>query len=137
VGFIVTTLGLASFLLVLLPAVPVWVAIPTFALAGLGMGLGYAPLSLIVLREASPSAQGASTSALSLLDTLGTALGTGVSGAIIAASLRASLDQGLGLGIAFCVAIAVGILGFAMTGRLRPAEASRRATTMPSPVSPG
>ena len=44
------------------------------------MGLAYSPLALIVLREASPEAQGTATSALSLTDSLGTALGTGLTG---------------------------------------------------------
>ena len=57
-GFVVTVVGLASFGLILLPEVPVAWAVPTFAVAGLGMGLGYAPLSLIVLREAPPGTQG-------------------------------------------------------------------------------
>ena len=51
--------------------------LPTFALAGLGMGLAYSPLALIVLREAPAEEQGSASSALSLTDSLGTALGTG------------------------------------------------------------
>ena len=43
---------------------PVALAVPTFALAGLGMGLAYAPLALIVLRESPPETQGAASSAL-------------------------------------------------------------------------
>ncbi len=136
-GFVVTTVGLAAFLLVLIPEVPVWVAIPTFAVAGLGMGLGYAPLSLIVLREAPLDAQGASTSALSLFDTLGTALGTGVSGAIIAASLRATGGEGPGLGIAFAVAIGVGIFGFAISGRLQHPRAAPESATIESATTLG
>ena len=77
---------------ILIPEVPVAWAVPTFAIAGLGMGLAYAPLSLIVLREAAPEIQGSASSALSLSDTLGTALGTGVSGAIVAAGLRSAGD---------------------------------------------
>ena len=89
-GLIVTVVGLISFSTILAPSVPVALAVPTFALAGLGMGLGYAPLSLIVLRESPQETQGAASSALSLSDTLGTALGTGVSGAIVAASIRST-----------------------------------------------
>jgi MFS family permease len=125
-GFIVALIGLASFSLVLIPEIPVWVAVPTFAVAGLGMGLGYAPLSLIVLREAPAETQGAASSALSLLDTLGTALGTGVSGAIVAASLRMNGDPVQGLAGGFAVALLVGLLGLSLTGRLHsktvPAE---------------
>ena len=98
---------------------PVVLAVPTFALAGLGMGLGYAPLSLIVLRESPPETQGAASSALSLSDTLGTALGTGVSGAIVAASIRSTGVPVDGLVGAFWVAIFVGIGGVLLTSRLQ------------------
>jgi MFS family permease len=131
-GYVVALAGLAAFALVLIPEVPVVWAVPSFALAGLGMGLAYAPLSLIVLKEASPETQGSASSALSLSDTLGTALGTGVSGAIIAASLRGAGDYGPGLAGAFAVAIAVGIGGLVMTGRLRSTAAHRAPAVVPS-----
>ena len=135
-GFLVTVVGLVSFGLILLPEVPVAWAVPTFAVAGFGMGLGYAPLSLIVLREAMPGAQGTASSALSLSDTLGTALGTGISGAIIAASLRATDESQTGLAVAFAVAIAVGIGGFFLTGRLRRSVHATRSTAVATPASP-
>jgi MFS family permease len=126
-GFAVTLLGMAGMLPVLSPDISWLVSIPAFGVAGLGMGLAYAPLALIVLREASPETQGASTSALSLTDTLGTALGTGISGAIVAASLRATGDPAAGLAIAFTLAIAIGLVGLALTGRLRPHPAPASA----------
>jgi MFS family permease len=95
------------------------IAVPTFALAGFGMGLAYSPTALIVLREASPELQGAASSALSLTDTLGTALGTGVTGAIVAAGVRASGQPVPGLTIAFALALVVGLAGLLLTGRLR------------------
>ena len=96
-------------------------AIPTFAVAGLGMGLGYSPLSLIVLREAPPETQGAASSALSLTDSLGTALGTGVTGAIVAASLRVTGEPADGpRDRRSRVAIAVGIGGFVLTRPTSP-----------------
>ena len=119
VGFLVVIAGLALFALTLMPEVPIWLAAPTFAVAGYGMGLAYAPLALIVLREAPAATQGTASSALSLMDTLGTAIGTGVSGAIVAASLRSTGEVSTGLAIAFGVAVAVGFGGFALSGRLK------------------
>ena len=118
VGFAFALVGLATFMLVLRQDVSWLVAIPTFALAGFGMGLAYSPLALIVLREASPENHGSASSALSLTDTLGTALGTGVTGAIIAASFRASGRPVPGLAVAFAIALAVGFGGLLLTGRL-------------------
>jgi MFS family permease len=119
VGFLVVIGGLALFSFTLIPEVPVWLAIPTFSIAGYGMGLAYAPLALIVLREAPTESQGTASSALSLMDTLGTAIGTGVSGAIVAAALRSSGDLEMGLAVAFVVSILVGVGGFAISGRLK------------------
>jgi len=127
-GFIVVILGLGLFSVVLLPGVPVWLAAPTFAVAGLGMGLAYAPLALIVLREAPSASQGSASSALSLMDILGTAIGTGISGAIVAASLRSNGEAGPGLAAAFAVAIVVGFGGLGLTGRLRRARPRGLAT---------
>ena len=129
-GFLVTVVGLVSFGSILLPEVHVAWAVPTFALAGLGMGLAYSPLSLIVLKEASPGTEGTATSALSLSDTLGTAMGTGVSGAIIAGSLRANEGSQMGLAMAFAVAVLVGIGGFFLTRRLRPGDSVARSSAL-------
>ena len=129
-GMLLVAVGIATFSLVLIPEVPVWLAIPTFALAGLGMGLSYSPLGLIMLREATPAEQGSASSALSLTDSLGTALGTGVSGAIVAAALRADAGLAQGLAVAFGVGLVVILLGAAIAGRLRPATALGRVPAL-------
>jgi MFS family permease len=135
-GFAVTLLGLAGMLLVLRQDVSWLVSIPIFGVAGLGMGLAYSPLALIVLREAPPENQGAATSALSLTDSLGQALGTGISGAIVAASIRATGVPVTGLAVAFAFCIAVGLGGLVLTGRLRPRTEPAAAATALAPVSP-
>jgi MFS family permease len=118
VGIAVLIMGLASFLLVLLPTLSPWLAVPTVAVAGLGMGLAYSPLALIVLREASGAEQGRASSALSLTDTLGSALGTGITGAAVAASVRDTAAPVSGLVIGFGIAIGVAALGLVLSSRL-------------------
>lgn len=126
-GFVFLIAGVATFALILIPDVPVLaVGIPTWAIAGLGMGLLYAPLSLVTLREAPEGGQGAATSALQLSDVFGTALGTGVGGGIVAAGVRSGSAQGISLGIVFAVAIAAAIAGLLLATRL-PAAARTRA----------
>jgi MFS family permease len=122
-GLAVVVVGLIAFTSVLLPGVSPWIAVPTFGLAGLGMGLAYAPLTLIVLREAAPSEQGSASSSLSLMDALGSALGTGVTGAIVAMAIRAGDGTAVGLAGGFAVAIAVGVVGLAVGPRLHRATA--------------
>jgi len=82
------------------------------------MGLSYSPLSLTVLREASPGAEGAATSGLQLSDVLGTALGTGVGGALIAIGAGAGLEPWVGLLGAFLVGGTAGVMGAALTTRM-------------------
>ena len=90
---------------------------------GLGMGLYYSPLGLIMLREATPGEQGSASSALSLTDSLGTALGTGISGAIVAAGIRADGKPGPGpRRWRSASASRSMLLGAALAGRLQPAS---------------
>ena len=135
VGIAVVAVGLALFVIVLDTDVTPWLSIPTFGIAGLGMGLAYSPLTLIVLREAPPSEQGAASAALSLTDSLGTALGTGVSGAIVAASIRSTGQPVTGLGFAFAVAVTVAVLGLVLSRRLSAAKAAN--PVMGGVVAPG
>ncbi len=123
-GFAVVVVGIVAFALVLAPAVPIAVGIVAWTIAGLGMGLSYAPLSLTVLREAVPGAEGAATSGLQLSDVLGTALGTGVGGALLAAAARAGVETWVGLAGAFAAGAAVGLIGIALAGRLDPRRSS-------------
>jgi MFS family permease len=132
-GFAMALLGLAGFMVVLRQDVTWLIGIPTFALAGFGMGLAYAPLALIVLREASPGTQGSASSALSLTDSVGTALGTGVTGAFVAASVRAGGQPVPGLALAFAVSLFVGAGGLLLTGRLRARTAGTLARAIPAP----
>ena len=123
IGFPIVALGMVGVALALLPEVPAWVAVPAFALSGLGMGLAYSQFAIIVLRDAPRDIQGAVTSAVSLSDMLGTALGTGIAGAIVAASVRAGSGAGPGLGASIVMGVVVALLGFLLAPRLhhRPA----------------
>lgn len=131
-GFLVVIAGIAAFVLVLWPSVPVAAGIAAWTLAGFGMGLAYAPISLIVLREAQPGAEGTATSGLQLSDVLGTALGTGVGGAIIAMAHDAGLEPWVGLLGAFAAGAAVSVIGTALTPRL----STRAADGVPAGAEP-
>jgi MFS family permease len=117
-GFLVVGLGILGFSATLAPAVPVWLGIVTWAVAGLGMGFSYSPLSLTVLREAPLETQGAATAGLQLSDVLGTALGTGVGGALIAVGARNGAEDWVGLAAAFGVGVVAAAIGFSLSGRL-------------------
>ncbi|HEY7737136.1 MAG TPA: MFS transporter [Candidatus Limnocylindrales bacterium] len=116
-GFAIVTIGVLGFTAVLWDAVPIPLAVVAWAVTGLGMGLSYSPLSMIVLSEARSGTEGTATSGLQLADVLGTALGTGVGGAFIAAGERAG-QTALGLAWAFAIAVVVGLGGLVLTRRL-------------------
>jgi predicted MFS family arabinose efflux permease len=118
-GFAVVAVGTIGLLPALSSAVPAWIVIPVFAVAGYGMGLAYAQFALIVLRDVPSEAQGAVTSGLTLSDALGTALGVGVAAAFVAASERLTAGPAAGIGAAIVLGTLVAVAGFALAPRLR------------------
>jgi predicted MFS family arabinose efflux permease len=118
-GFAVVAVGTIGLLPTLAPAVPAWIVVPVFAVAGYGMGLAYAQFALIVLRDVRAEEHGAVTSGLTLSDALGTALGVGVAAAFVAASERATGGPAAGIGAAIVLATLVALAGFALSPRLR------------------
>ena len=84
VGLVLLAAGIAATGAVLSPAVPAEVAVVSWGLAGLGIGLAYSTTALVVLECAPPGGEGGASSAMQLSNVLGTAIGTGVGGAILA-----------------------------------------------------
>jgi MFS family permease len=121
-GFLTVGLGVLAFAAVLSPAVPVAVGIVAWAVAGLGMGLSYSPLSIIMLSEAEPSEQGAASAGLQLSDVLGTAFGAGIGGSIIAAGHRLGLEGWVGLAGTFALSVAAAAVGSILALRLPDAR---------------
>ncbi len=116
-GLIVILAGIGGMILVTVPAVPVAAGLAAWTVAGLGMGLGYAPVSLLMLREAPAGREGWASSSLNLADVLGTATGIGVGGAAVAATAGGA---GLRWGVtaAFGISAAVALAALAVTRRL-------------------
>ena len=82
-GLLLLAIGLAGIASVLIPGILVGVAPVAWGVAGLGMGLAYSTLSLVVLETASADQQGTASASLQLASVLGSALGTGLGGVII------------------------------------------------------
>ncbi len=107
--------GLALMCVVLMPSVPPAFSVLAWTVAGAGMGLAYAPLSVTALDRAPAGEEGRVTSGLQLCDVLGQALGTGLAGAIVAA---AGPDHRAGVALAFVAAIGVSVTALAAGSRL-------------------
>jgi len=117
-GVSLVVAGTAGLAATLLAGVPAWLVVPAWAVAGLGMGLAYAPITVLVLREALPGEEGSASASLTLCDTLGWALGTGVGGAAVAAAEAAAWPLRNGILLALACAAAVGCLALLVTRRL-------------------
>jgi MFS family permease len=116
--------GISLTALVLLPALPIAMAAIGWAVAGLGMGLAYSTLSLLILETAAPGQEGASSAALQLMFTLGTALGAGTGGALVALSETGLFSLQTAIGLADGVMIAA-VLLVVLFARRVPARAPR------------
>jgi MFS family permease len=127
-GLVIILAGIAGMVLVLQPGVPVATGLAAWTVAGLGMGMAYAPTSLMMLRMAPPGGEGRASASLNLSDVLGTAIGIGVGGAAVAAGAGGHLQ--LGITAAFAAAAAVGVVALAVTRRLPPGT-----TASPLPVT--
>ncbi len=125
-GFGCIVVGILGVAALLAPSVPVWTVAVSWSIGAAGMGLAYAPLSLVMLERAEPGREGAASAGLQLSDQLGFALGTGVAGAAVALGEVAGWLESDSLLLAACitggVAIAGVILAQRLPPRLRPAE---------------
>jgi MFS family permease len=117
-GLVCVLMGVVAMVAVLRPGVPVVVAIVAWTVAGLGMGLAYAPTSLMMLRAAPEGREGWASASLSLADVLGSALGAGLGGAAISLAGTGHWSLATGVAVAFAVPGAVALVGLAVSHRL-------------------
>jgi MFS family permease len=124
IGIMVLGLGVMSG--VLLPDLPVLSAPLGWAVAGLGIGLAYSTLALVVLEGAEKGREGAASAALQLSNVLGIALGAGAGGAFVALAAVTDLALATGIGMANGAMVVVALATLVLIGRIpaRPSAAS-------------
>lgn len=130
-GLALTAIGIVGAASVLSSSTPVWIAALSWATAGLGIGLAYSTITLIVLELAPDGREGAATAALQLANVLGVALGTGLGGATLTLATAAGGSQAFGIALIDAAMIAAASLGLAAARRLP----SRRPNALPLPAS--
>lgn len=118
-GMAAIAAGLLAVLLVLVPAVPVFVAALAWTLAGAGIGVVYPMLSVLTLECAAAGEQGTASSALQLSDALFSAVGLALASLLLAALQPWSPSAGYGA--AFAAAALLAVLGLLLAPRARPA----------------
>jgi len=126
IGLLLIALGLAGITSVLIPGIPVIVAIVAWGVGGLGMGLAYSTLSLVVLETAPGDQMGSASASMELSSVLGTAIGTGLGGVIIAFAAGSGRSPSWGITVIDLLVIAVIGLSILtavrLPGRPPPAE---------------
>lgn len=127
--------GIIVTALVLMPEVPVLVATLGWAVAGLGMGLAYSMLALVILETAAPGEEGFSSSALQLMFTLGTAFGAGVGGAVVAVAEGGAISLAAAIGIVDALMLAMALAALLVALRV-PRGPSTRSSMVELRSSP-
>ncbi len=133
---IATGIGLAA--LSLLPGLPVATAGLAWAVAGLGMGLAYSTLTLLVLETAEPGREGAASAGLQLAFTIGTAFGSGVGGALVGLADARILPLGTAIAVSDALMLLVILTAALATARIpsRDPRAGVSASVVDPPTSP-
>jgi MFS family permease len=140
IGLVIILAGIAGLSAVLRNDVPVAAGIVAWTVAGLGMGMSYSPITLMMLAEAPAGREGWASASLNLADVLGSALGIGIGGAAISAAVRFGWSLAAGLAVAFAITAAGGLLALTISRRLPvriaagstgagSADSSRRASS--------
>jgi MFS family permease len=118
-GFVLVAVGLAGTAMIAVPGVGGWPAYLTWAVAGLGMGLGMPSLGVLLLAASPEHRRGADSAALQIADVTGSALCIGLAGVLVSAATA----QVFPLRVAVLAAVA-GYTALAVLGALVSHRAS-------------
>ncbi|MBP0454330.1 MFS transporter [Kitasatospora sp. RG8] len=130
-GFVLTAVAIAGAALVLVPAMPAWVAAVAWGVGGIGMGLAVASVSVLMMSLSAPEDAGANSASLQVSDALGNVLLVGLAGVLFSAlgggSVAAAHEGTGGTGssgafaVIFLTMTGVALLGALVAGRVRKA----------------
>ncbi len=118
IGALFVALGTAVVALAVFTTVPVWLAAVGCAIAGLGMGLSLASLSVLLLDISPVEQQGVNTAAAQMSDSLGNVIFIGLGG-VLFAFLHERVDAVATFLPIFVVMILVGLGAIAASTRVR------------------
>lgn len=107
IGTVLVVLAVAGSLVTAAWHLPPAVAIASWALAGAGMGLGYARLTVLVLAYSAPGTQGVNSSALSIADSIGGAIALALTGLAFATADGFPFTAALAVAAVFAVGAAL------------------------------
>jgi MFS family permease len=131
-GFLLLAAGVAGTALVAVPALGGWPSYLTWAVAGLGMGLGMPSLSVLLLDQSPEHRRGADSAAFQIADVTGSALSVGIVGVLVAAAATGLLALPTAVLAASVVLVALAVLGAVLAPR---AGAPGRTPGSPVPAT--
>ncbi|MBT2747297.1 MULTISPECIES: MFS transporter [unclassified Lysobacter] len=117
-GMAMVALGIGAVATLIAPQTPLALGIAGWILAGLGMGLFYPTLSVLMLELSPPERQGVNSSALHLGDAIYTATALAIGGSLFAALLSRSHTMAYVCG--FAIAMTLALSGWMLAARVRP-----------------
>jgi MFS family permease len=92
IGFVLLAVGLAATSLAALPGLGGWPAYVSWAVAGLGMGLGMPSVGVLLLAQSPGHRRGADSAALQIADVTASALSIGLAGVLVAGATAGDLS---------------------------------------------
>jgi MFS family permease len=116
----IVALGLATLPIVLLTDLPPWIAVGSWALGALGMGLAVPSISVQVMRLSPPPQQGVNASAIQIVDAVGVVVAVSLLGVVHALAVQSGgATVGTYVSI-WAVATVVAGSGILLASRMRP-----------------
>jgi MFS family permease len=135
-GFVLLAVGLAGTAAVAVPGAGGWPAYVSWAVAGLGMGLGMPSVGVLLLNQSPEHRRGADSAAFQIADVTGSALCVGVVGVLVAAATAGLLSLSAAVLAGVVVLTVLALLGAGVAPRAGAAvpeapgiPASRLATS--------
>jgi MFS family permease len=120
----IIALGLATLPIVLLTDLPPWIAVGSWALGALGMGLAVPSISVQVMRLSPPPQQGVNASAIQIVDAAGVVVAVSLLGVVHAVAVQSGgATVGTYVSI-WAVAAVVAASGILLASRMRPRAAA-------------
>jgi MFS family permease len=137
IGLVLIIAGSLGSLAVLWPSISVFAGPIIWGLAGLGMGMAFATLSLIVLETAAKGQEGAATAAMQLGIVLAMAIATGIGGVLVDAfgEEGSALRTSLTIQYALMVSVLAGTIAVAARLPARPPANASPESQQQDPIA--
>ncbi len=123
-AMLLVAVSIATLPLALLPAVPWWTVIISFAVGAIGMGLTFPTLAVLTFSLSAEAEQGVNSSALQICDSIACVLGIGIAGAVLSAAVAGGGPSTWTFTLIWSVCAAVALGGSLAAPRMRAAVTS-------------